>query len=86
MGDEETNCKFGKEKGVEDKNIENIGGENAKSPPPPPECLMQSPFGSQVFLILDATSQTLHICGFLKWTKQVEIIVHYIAELVWLTH
>lgn len=33
LGDEEINCKFGKEKRVEDKNIENIGGENAKSSP-----------------------------------------------------
>lgn len=33
LGDEEINCKFGREKGVEDKNIENIGGENAKSSP-----------------------------------------------------
>lgn len=30
LGDEENNCKFGKEKRVEDENIKNIGGENVK--------------------------------------------------------
>lgn len=38
LGDDEINCKFDKGKRVEVKNIENIGGENAKSSPT--ECFM----------------------------------------------